>query len=339
MTNRERFSRTLDFQAVDRLPVVEWAMWWDLTVARWKTEGLGDVPPAEGLNADEALRVFLGQDLLMQEWIPFLSEKAPKPAAHGAPIIESIADYERILPALYPSNQPDEGRMRDMARFSRTGEAATWLTLDGFFWAPRTLLGIEPHLYAFYDEPELIHRINSDLTDYYFRVLERVFAHFQPDFMTFAEDMSYNLGPMLSEELFDEFLLPYYKKLVPYIRDHGVRVFVDTDGDVTKMIPWLQRAGVQGVLPLERQAGVDANRLRADHPDLMMLGHFDKMCMPRGETAMRAEFERLLPVMRSGGFIAGVDHQTPPSVSLENYRVFLKLFREYARLAADGGTV
>ena len=33
--------------------------------------------------------------------------------------------------------------------------------------------------------------------------------------MTFAEDMSYNHGPMLSKALFDEFLAPYYRRLVP----------------------------------------------------------------------------------------------------------------------------
>lgn len=336
MTNRERFLRTLDFEKVDRLPVFEWAPWWDLTVARWRDEGLGDIPEIDGLNADEALRTHLGLDLIMQEWIPFVSPGTPKPASHGAPLVGSLEDYERILPTLYPLDQPDPKRMREMAKRSASGEAVTWLTLDGFFWAPRTLLGIEPHLYAFYDEPELLHRICKDLTAYYVRVLDSVFSYFSPDFMTFAEDMSYNLGPMLSEALFDEFLLPYYKQLVPVLKAHGVRVFVDTDGDVTQMVPWLHRAGVEGVLPLERQAGVDANQLRAAFPDLLMLGHFDKMCMPKGEAAIRAEFGRLLPVMRSGGFVLGVDHQTPPSVSLENYQVFLSLFREYARLAAAG---
>ncbi len=336
MTNRERFLRTLDHRPVDRLPILEWATWWDLTVARWKEEGLGEIPEIDGLNADEALRMHLGLDLLMQEWIPFVTPGTPRPAVHGAPIVKSLGDYERILPTLYPADQPDPKRMREMAKRSASGEAVTWLTLDGFFWAPRTLLGIEPHLYAFYDDPELLHRICEDLTAYYIRVLDAMFSYFAPDFMTFAEDMSYNLGPMLSKALFDEFLLPYYKRLVPLLKERGVRVFVDTDGDVTQMAPWLQHAGIEGVLPLERQAGVDANRLRADYPNLLMLGHFDKMCMPRGERAMRAEFERLLPVMRSGGFIPGVDHQTPPSVSLENYRTFLALFREYASLAAAG---
>ncbi len=69
--------------------------------------------------------------------------------------------------------------------------------------------------------------------------------------------------------------------------------------------------------------------MREQFPKLAMIGHFDKMVMADGEEAMRAEFERLAPIIKTGGFIPSVDHQTPPSVSLENYRIYLKLLDEY----------
>jgi len=64
-----------------------------------------------------------------------------------------------------------------------------------------------------------------------------------------------------------------------------------------------------------------------------MIGGFDKMTMVEGEKAMREEFERLLPVMKRGGYIPSVDHQTPPSVPLQTYRTYLHLLREYTALA------
>jgi uroporphyrinogen-III decarboxylase len=70
--------------------------------------------------------------------------------------------------------------------------------------------------------------------------------------------------------------------------------------------------------------------LRQLYPRQLYIGAYDKMVMPRGEAAMRAEFERLVPVARQGGFAISVDHQTPPGVSLENYRTFIRLFKEYA---------
>jgi uroporphyrinogen-III decarboxylase len=186
---------------------------------------------------------------------------------------------------------------------------------------------------ALYDQPELIHQINQDLTEFNLRILDQVRRVCVPTFATIAEDMSYNHGPMISEQHFNEFIAPYYRRIVPRLHEMGAVVLVDTDGDVTRLVPWLLREGIHGVLPLERQAGVDGAALRRQFPSLRMVGHFDKMTMPRGEAAMRAEFERLRPVMQSGGFIPSVDHQTPPGVSLEQYRLYLRLLVQYTTMA------
>jgi len=147
--------------------------------------------------------------------------------------------------------------------------------------------------------------------------------------------MSYNHGSMLSYGMYKEFLLPYYKKIIPYIKSRGVKVLVDSDGLVDELIPWFLEAGIEGIYPLERQAGVDIAALRKKYPDFIMMGAYDKMVMSKDEKTIRAEFERLLPVMRTGGYIPSVDHQTPPEVSLNNYRIYLKLFEEYCKRAVE----
>ncbi|MBO7359274.1 MAG: hypothetical protein J6U72_05575 [Clostridia bacterium] len=124
-------------------------------------------------------------------------------------------------------------------------------------------------------------------------------------------------------------------EVVPYIRSKGTRVIVDSDGDITEMIPWLMDAGIEGALPLERQAGVDVNRLRRDFGDFILIGGYDKMVMKYGEAAMRQEFERILPAMKKGRYIPSVDHQTPPDVSLENYRIYINLLKEYCAKAVS----
>jgi len=151
------------------------------------------------------------------------------------------------------------------ARNRERGDVVLWFTVDGFSGS-RRLLGIERHLYAFYDQPALIHRINSDLADWIVRAVERISAFCAPDFMTFAEDMSYNHGPMLSRGLFDEFIRPYYDRVIPCIAKRGILPIVDSDGDVTVPAYWFEEAGLEGILPLERQAGVDVARLRREHP-------------------------------------------------------------------------
>lgn len=330
MTNRERFLAALNFQQPDdRLPAIEWASWWDQTLDRWQAEGLDTTLPREQLFAR------LGLDIHHQYWFSCLHQDCPKPASHGAPLIHSREDYLALKPLLYPEHRIDSilAQLRAQAPRQTRGEVVLWFSMDGAFWFPRTLLGIENHFLSFYDEPELYHEIVGDLAAFQLRQMEKIYAICTPDFMTIAEDMSYNLGPMLSEACFDTFLAPYYRAVVPFIQAHGTKVFVDTDGDVSSMLPWLIRVGVEGVLPLERMAGVDLASIRQQHPDLLLMGGFDKMCMKQGEAAMRREFERLLPVMRQGGYIPSVDHQTPPEVSLANYECYVRLLHEYGQKA------
>jgi len=332
MTNRERFRRVLNFEPVDRLPIIEWAGWWDKTVARWRTEGL-----PEELTDAFAIRQHLGLDDVQQCWIRAFGADAPGPAHHGGARVTDIDEYRAYREYLYPDPPPFSPEVAaQWAEAQEAGDLVVWITLEGYFWFPRMLLGIEPHLYAFYDQPELMYEINRDLLAYNLRCVEAFCEVCTPDFMTFAEDMSYNHGPMISKDQFDEFIAPCYRAVVPALRERGVTVMVDTDGDVTDLVPWMLGVGVQGFLPLERMAGVDVNQLRRDHPDLRMIGGFDKTVMHLGEARMREEFERLLPVMRSGGYIPSVDHQTPPEVPLEDYRLYVRLLGEYAQKAAGG---
>jgi len=324
MTSRELMQAALRGESAPRLPCIEWATWWDKTVLRWEDEGM-----PRGMSGAQRKEYF-GLDVDHQHWVRALPDFEEK----GKPI-RSMEDFTRARAnfdarALFDRLRP---ALEETARRQQDGDIA-WITFDGFFWFPRRLFGIEAHLFAFYDQPELMHEMNAFLRDFQLQLLDVVCEHFTPDFMTFGEDMSYNLGPMLSEECFDEFLLPSYRSVIPELEKRSICPIVDTDGDLTRMIPWLRRAGIRGALPLERQAGVDLSRIQRDHPGFFLLGGFDKMTMfaPDAPGAMRAEFDRILPAMRAGSYVPSVDHQTPPHVSLQNYRVYLSLLRRAVQM-------
>ncbi len=316
----------MNFQGVDRLPRWEWAMWWDETIARWKQEGL----PAE-LDGVFEIAEYFGLDPYQQFWFSTTDTTIEAVQHHVEGIVSNMDDYLRLRGRFFPNHAAAIEAMRPWAGRQARGEAVVWITLEGFFWFPRTLMGFTKISLAFYDQPELLHRINQDLADFNLKILEGVAQICRPTFATIAEDMSYNNGPMISQRHFDEFVAPYYRQIVPRLQELEAIILVDTDGDVTRLVPWLRREGIQGVLPLERQAGVDGLTLRRQFPDFRMVGHYDKMVMHRGEGAIRREFERLLPLMKTGGFIPSVDHQTPPGVSLEQYRTYLRLLEEYTR--------
>ncbi len=326
MNHTERFRAVMNFQSVDRLPQWELAMWWDETVRRWHTEGL---PKSLAETDIFGITDYMGLDPYIQFWFSASEAGIEATQHHTMGTVSNMDDYLALKKHIFPDHTKEIDIMIPWAKRQKEGNAVVWTTFEGFFWFPRTLMDVEKLSYAYYDQPELIHQMNSDLLDFNLALLREMKKKCIPTFTTIAEDVSYNHGPMISEQIFAEFIEPYYKRLFAELDELNIIKIIDTDGDVTEMVPWLQRSGAHGVFPLERQAGVDGNKLREQFPNFCFIGHFDKMVMKHGEQPMRTEFERIMPLMKKGGFIPTVDHQTPPDVSLENYRIYLRLLKEY----------
>lgn len=330
MNTRQRFQAAMRFQPFDRLPAIESYWWWNQTLDRWYAEGL-----PRSLTEHSAIAHYLGLDRHHIFWIsPRMCMAPPPERRRETGLVRNLAEYEDLCRNAYDTVVFDEPTVAGYFENQARGDAFVWLQVDGFFWFPRELLGIEPHFYAFYDQPMLLHRMNRDLAAHILLTLETLQRFGTPDVLTFAEDMSYNHGSMLSKAAFDEFLAPYYRQVIPAIERQGTLPFVDSDGNLHDMIPWLEQVGLVGASPLERRAGNDLTRIRAAHPQFRILGGYDKTVLHLGPAAMREEFERILPVMRAGGYVPSVDHQTPPDVSLTQYRQYVELLHEYCVKAA-----
>lgn len=320
-TVRERFQAVMLHGDVSLgFPVIEWASWWDQTVRSWVEQGA----PAKNLEE------WFDLDVHRQIWVRPRGRGCPAVPYHGGPVLSAEWDYDRLLAHLFKLPSFDVPLMERYRAEQERGDSILWLTLEGPFWFPRTLFGIHEHLLAFYDQPQLMKRMNEDLAEFSIRAVDAVCQHFTPDFITFAEDMSYNHGPMISYDMMDEFMKPYYQRVIPALTKRGIIPIIDSDGFVESLIPWFRRQGLQGILPLERMAGVDVNRIRGEHPDWRMVGGFDKTVMHKGEEALRNEFARIRPAVLAGYFIPSCDHQTPPAVSVADYRLYVRLMREFS---------
>lgn len=251
-------------------------------------------------------------------------------------VVSSEEDWKRLkehgdreLEEYYTSVNIEKAYL-PLKRKHDQGDYTVRLNVEGFFWTPRELMGIEPHLYAFYETPDLIHEINEYILNVYLDRLTAVLDVLPADVVYIMEDLSGKNGPMISPVMFDEFVGSYYKRLIPWLKKKGVRhVFVDTDGDFRKLIPNFVAAGVDGFLPMDVNAGMDIVKVREEFPHLKFIGGFNKLCISAGKKAINNEFERILPVIRQGGYIPGCDHQVAPSATLENYMYYINRLKNF----------
>jgi len=73
---------------------------------------------------------------------------------------------------------------------------------------------------------------------------------------------------------------------------------------------------------------MDIVAVRKEYPNLKFIGAYNILCIAEGKKAIDREFERIIPVIRQGGYIPGSDHQVAPSTSFEDYKYYILLLKE-----------
>lgn len=141
------------------------------------------------------------------------------------------------------------------------------------------------------------------------------------------DDIAFNDGPLISPRAFEKIFLPIYRKMISAFKRAGARyVFFHSDGDIRLLLDMLVDAGIDGLNPLERRAGMDPVALRKRYPCLILAGGMcNSHTLVEGPVdRIRAEARELLGLGRHGGLIIGA-HSISPEVPLEHFRAYHEL--------------
>lgn len=202
----------------------------------------------------------------------------------------------------------------------------------GTYGMLRHLIGAEPLMYMFYDNPKLIRTILSDMLNFWITLCESFFSKYGRVIgrVHFFEDMCYKVGPLVSPDIFKEFFSPVYTEIIDFFKQNGVSVFsVDSDGNTMEILPELLKCGVNMFLPLEVQSGMDAGQCREVFPELFLFGGIDKRVLSQGKYEIDNELERrFITAYEKGRYWPMLDHGITP-ISWENWIYFVKQYKKY----------
>lgn len=352
MTPHDRYIAFMHGRPVDRPPLQEWGPW-EVTVRRWMRESgrsreqvrsyLRDCDPEflAGVDFgmipafDDAVVEDDGHRVTRRDRLGALLRELKEDPETSMPEfvdfpVKTRRDWEAIKPRFDPSTAARypadwDARVRGwrndkpiLRLYSLVTNRYGGPSLFGF---ARMLMGDERVLYAFYDDPMMVHDMMESATEFAIAVLLRALKDAPVTLVQFWEDMCYRQGPLISPALFREFMLPRYRRITDAIRRSGVDIiFVDSDGDVSELIPLWLEAGINGVFPMEQACGNDLHAYRRKFGrDLLMAGGIDKRALARGRKAIKEELRRQLPLVAAGGYVPTVDHAIPPDVSFADF--------------------
>lgn len=263
------------------------------------------------------------------------------------PLIASREDWERVkaerlelkLEGRLPRNWPalKKGYRRRDYPLAIGGHSG----LCGIYHPTRYLMGPVQLLYAFHDDPDLVHDIMNHLSALQIYLFDQVLNEIAVDFCFACEDLGFKNSSFISPAMFREFILPCYRRFTAMLRDHGVKIMiVDSDGYNWKLIPLFMEGGVTGMGPMEVAAGMDVFEIRKAFPKLQIFGGIDKRAMAAGKIAIDAELDRKVPpLLANGGYIPCCDHAVPPDVSWQNFSYYRRRITEFAYQAQDNNRV
>ena len=362
MNNRERIINTVLCKEVDRLPLTFFFPPWDETLERWHCEGLNkdsdwrvelDLDPGfevidtkmnlmkvVNLNFNPGFKRIILEEKentrIVRDQFGVVLEENKKswtlPRFIKNPV-ENRKDWEELK--AHRLNSHDSGRFpknwSEVVRHFNQSETVAQIGFypNGLFGFARELMGVEGLLIKFYDDPGLIKDIMDYMTDFWITIYEKICKDIRVDCIHMWEDMSGKNGSLISPEMVRKFMMTNYKKIKAFADGHDIKIFsMDTDGDVSELIPLFMECGINLVFPFEVAAGCDIVEYRMKYHNLGIMGGIDKREIAKGKVAIDRELERISEVFKHSGYIAALDHLPHPEISWEDFKYFTKRLHE-----------
>jgi uroporphyrinogen decarboxylase len=353
MNERERFLRVMRYQQPDKVPLWSFGAWPE-TIQRWQSEGYDQAKlrfrenkrlwaggwffPCPGFEHeivsedDHTITYINHEGILLREQKNNPYSSMPQFIKFPVETREDFRKFwkERMNPDL--KRRIGENYAAELAKH-RERDYPLIVVADrwgGFFGPLRNLLGVENLCVAFCEDPAFVEEMMEANADFIIEVIGEILNHTDIDVFGFWEDMAYKTAPLISPAMTRKFMLPRYRRVVDYLNSRGVEfISLDSDGQMSSLIPvWLD-SGINILYPFEVQCGMDVLKVRREYGRGLGIWYgVDKRCAAWGKAEIDAELSRVEPLVREGGYIPGPDHSFPPDVSYENYCYFMEKLSE-----------
>ena len=184
--------------------------------------------------------------------------------------------------------------------------------------------GMENYFVKMYTDKKVVHAVTEHVADFYVETNKRFLSQAKDRLIAgfFGNDFGSQLDLMISLDCFDEFLLPYIKRIIGTIQDAGLKVAMHSCGAIDRIIPRLLDAGVDVLHPLQAKAkGMDAQTLSSKYGgSVVFMGGVDTQeLLPFGTAGQVADEVLRLRDLFKGDFIVSPSHEALlPNVPLEN---------------------
>ncbi len=336
MNSVERVHTALRLGQPDRVPVIEFVV--DEKVARAAVPDCRDVADCmdrldmDGVGCGARFEVVSRNPdgSYVDEW-GVTYKQSPEAVAHPhrGPIatIEDAAAYEPPD----PETPHRLDKLPDLVSRYKGRRAICFHHRAAFMWSAY-LMGLDNILMHMLDEPELVEMTMEKVLRCNMRIVQRAIRA-GAEVIILGDDYAGNSGPMMSPDLFRQFILPPLKRMVDMIHEEGALCIKHSDGDLYPLLDMIVSAGPNGINPIEPVAGMELKKVKALYGDRVCItGNIDcAHLLPHGtpEQVRGAVRQAIADAAAGGGYILTSSNSIHSSCRAENLVAMVSACHEF----------
>jgi uroporphyrinogen-III decarboxylase len=105
--------------------------------------------------------------------------------------------------------------------------------------------GMDDALLNFYEEPEEMHALIDYITEYELKYAAELTKYYKPDCLFHHDDWGSSKSSFMSPDMFEEFIVPAYKKIYGFYKENGVELIVHhSDSYAANLVPFMIDMGI-----------------------------------------------------------------------------------------------
>ena len=244
--------------------------------------------------------------------------------------VKERGEWEKVKPKLLenPERRINFEAYRDAkAAAKAAGRFFAWSGVN-VFECIHPVCGHEHMLAGMALDPEWVEDMAETYAALTVRLQELLFEREGfPDGIWYYEDMGFKERPFMSPQMYRDLIFPAHKHTIDYAHNKGMPVIMHSCGFVEPLLPGMIEAGVDCYQTIEVKAGMDLLRIHREYGDrLVLMGGIDVRALyTNDKSVIDKELESKLPIVKQGfGYIAHSDHSIPKTVEYETFRYYLK---------------
>lgn len=317
MLSRERFRKTMQYRAADRVPYFEEGLR-DEVLEAWHRQGLSkdaDISRMFPVDRREEIQPDLDPHPKLDRWPEGLAD---------------LTELERRLDPqdaarLPPDWKEKRSELKDadtvcMLRVHR----GFFISMGVYEWDRLTHV-----MYALKKDPDYVKRTMAIWGRFNAAVADRVLTDVACDAVVFSEPLGGNDGPLISPQMYEEFVLTSYEPVLKVLERHKVETIIfRTYANARLMIPSVLKWGFNCLWACEVNIEtMDYRDLRRDFGrDLRLIGGIDLDALRRGKESIREELEeKVPPLIADGGYVPLADGRVREDVPFSHYVYYRQL--------------